>query len=171
LCAIAERNSDGSQITFTAFDPLKGRGREITRVPADPTGGGYVWDLAPDGARIALLQFFGGQLGQSPAGRKIRVISVGNQSEQEIVVKGWDNLQSADWSADGKALFVSATTPEGSALLRVDMRGNARVLWQHKGGSEPWFALAPWAVPSPDGRHLAIYDWKLSSNMWMMENF
>jgi hypothetical protein len=24
---------------------------------------------------------------------------------------------------------------------------------------------------SPDARHLAIYDWKLSSNLWMMENF
>jgi hypothetical protein len=30
---------------------------------------------------------------------------------------------------------------------------------------------APWAVPSPAGRHLAIYDWKLSANMRMMENF
>jgi len=31
--------------------------------------------------------------------------------------------------------------------------------------------LAPSALPSPDGRHLAIYDWKLSANMWMMESF
>jgi hypothetical protein len=30
---------------------------------------------------------------------------------------------------------------------------------------------APWAVPSPDGRHVAIYSWTLSANMWMMENF
>ena len=70
-------------------------------------------------------------------------------------------------------MFVFGVTPEGSALLRVDMQGNARVLWQRKGsmGMEPWFALSPWAVPSPDGRHLAIYDSKLSANMWMMENF
>jgi hypothetical protein len=71
LCAIAERSSDGKQIIFTAFDPLKGRGREITRVDVEPTGRGYIWDLSPDGTRIALLQFFGGtQLGQSPAGNK-----------------------------------------------------------------------------------------------------
>jgi hypothetical protein len=30
---------------------------------------------------------------------------------------------------------------------------------------------APWAVPSPDGRHPAIYEWSLNANMWMMENF
>jgi hypothetical protein len=51
------------------------------------------------------------------------------------------------------------------------MQGNAKVLWERKGDGEPWFALAPWAVPSPDGCRVAIYDWKLSANMWMMENF
>jgi serine/threonine protein kinase len=171
LCAIAERSSDGKQITFTAFDPLQGRGREITRVEVEPTGRGYVWDLSPDGTRIALLQYYGEQSGPLPAGKQIRVIALDSQSSQEMVVKGWDNLQSVDWAADGKALFVSGTTPEGSALLHVDLQGNARILWERKGGVEPWFALAPWAVPSPDGRHLAIYDWQLSANMWMMENF
>ena len=171
LCAIAERSSDGKQIIFTAFDPLKGRGREIIRVDVESTDRGYIWDLAPDGTRIALLQFFGEQFGQSPVGRQIRVIELDSHSSQEIVVKGWENLQSVDWAADGKAMFVSGATPEGSALLHVDLEGNAQMLWQRKGGVEPWFALAPWAVPSPDGRHLAIYDWNVSSNMWMMENF
>jgi hypothetical protein len=54
------------------------------------------------------------------------------------------------------------------------------VLRLQKGSVAPWgFNLdlamggptAPWAVPSPDGRHLAIYTWTVSSNMWMMENF
>jgi hypothetical protein len=46
----------------------------------------------------------------------------------------------------------------------VDLKGNVKLLW--KSNSERCFG-----VPSPDGRHLAIYDWKLSANMWMMENF
>ena len=61
--------------------------------------------------------------------------------------------------------------PEGSALLHVDLQGNACVLWERKEGVEPWFAFAPWTVPSPDGRHLAIYDWSLGASVWMMENF
>jgi DNA-binding winged helix-turn-helix (wHTH) protein/Tol biopolymer transport system component len=171
LCAIAERSSDGKQITFTAFDPLKGRGPEIIRVEAQPASRDYIWDLSPDGSRIALLELTGTQPAHSSAGHQIRLIPVNGRPSQKLVVKGWDNLQSVDWAADGKALFVSAATPDGSALLHVDLEGNARVLWKHKGGAEPWFALAPWAVPSPDGRHLAIYDWSLSANMWMMENF
>ena len=172
LCAIAERSSDGKRITFTAFDPLKGRGREIGRVDVDPTGGGYTWDLSPDGTRIALLQFFAVmQLGQPPAGGRIRIIPVDSPVSRDLVVRGWENLQSVDWAANGKGLFVSGVTGEGSALLHVDMQGNAKVLWKRKGGTEPWFALPPWAVPSPDGRHLAIYDWAQTSNIWMMESF
>jgi DNA-binding winged helix-turn-helix (wHTH) protein/Tol biopolymer transport system component len=170
LCAIAERRSDGTQIVFTAFDPRKGREGEIARVDVDPTDD-YIWDLSPDGTRIALLLLFGKEPGHSPAGRQIRLIPLGGQPSKEIAVKGWDNLQSVDWAADGNALFVSGATPQGSALLHVNLQGDARVLWQRKGGVEPWFALAPWAVPSPDGRHLAIYDWSLSANMWMMEDF
>jgi hypothetical protein len=30
---------------------------------------------------------------------------------------------------------------------------------------------APGGLASPDGRHLAIYDWSLSGNRWMVENF
>jgi len=64
--------------------------------------------------------------------------------------------------------------------LHVDLRGNSHVLWQQKGSIAPWNVplvhrlggpSASWAVPSPDGRHLAIYNWTLSANMWMIENF
>jgi hypothetical protein len=54
--------------------------------------------------------------------------------------------------------------------------GNAAVLWEQRGTVARWYfglggPSTPWATPSPDGRHLAIYDWKLNANMWMMENF
>jgi hypothetical protein len=94
-------------------------------------------------------------------------------------VKGWSSLQSVNWAADGKGLFTSSATRGGSALLHLDLQGNAYVLWQQKGSIAEWYApfapfggpSAPGVVPSPDGRHLAIYDWQLSANMWMMENF
>ena len=28
-----------------------------------------------------------------------------------------------------------------------------------------------YAIPSPDGHRLAMYGWKINSNMWMLENF
>jgi len=48
----------------------------------------------------------------------------------------------------------------------VDLKGNARVLWQYKGGSD-----AIWGVPSPDGRHLAIRGDATNSNVWVIEGF
>lgn len=52
LCAIAERTPDHKQLVFTAFDPEKGRGRELARCSVDPNAG-YNRDLSPDGTRIA----------------------------------------------------------------------------------------------------------------------
>ena len=84
------------------------------------------------------------------------------------------------WAADGKGFFVSSATKTGAALLHLDLRGNAHILWEQKGNIAPWNGpftqwlggpSAPWAIPSPDGRHLAIYSWSLNANMWLMENF
>ena len=172
ICVIAELTVDRKQLVFTALDPLKGRGRELARFDTDPaTDTNYVWDLSPEGTRVAVVRYSEG---------RIRIVPMDRQPPREIVVKGWKNLQSVDWAADGKALFVSSLTPVSSTLLHVDLQGNARLLLEQKGSTSPagrpWDQSlggpsASWAVPSPDGRHLAIYDWKLSANMWMMENF
>jgi len=38
-------------------------------------------------------------------------------------------------------------------------------LWEDKGG------LGTYAVPSPDGRHVAMQGFTEDANIWMMENF
>ena len=169
LCAIAERTPDHKHLIFTAFDPMFGRGRELARFDTNPTPDAeYAWDLSPDGTRIAILK-------RSEA--IIHVLSLGRQASQEIVGKGWSGLQSVDWAADGTSLFVSSVTEGGSALLRLDLKGNGQLLWAYKGTVEPGISafiggpLAPWAVPSPDGRHLAICGSSLNANIWLMENF
>jgi serine/threonine protein kinase/DNA-binding winged helix-turn-helix (wHTH) protein len=168
LCAIAEQTPDRKQLVFTSFDPVRGRVRELTRFNTDPTSGAYyVWDLSPDGTRIAILKY---------SERPIHILSVDGKPPQEIVVKGWSSLQSVNWAADGNGLFASSATRGGSALLHLDLQGNTHVLWEQKGSIAGWYSplggpSAPWVVASPDGRHLAIYDWKLSANMWTMENF
>jgi hypothetical protein len=95
----------------------------------------------------------------------------------EIAVKASPKLYSLDWSADGQGLFVSALANGGSALLHLDLTGNAQTLWYSKGGvREPGDlfysgTLAPRAVSSPDGRYLAIQSQTVNSNIWMIENF
>jgi eukaryotic-like serine/threonine-protein kinase len=169
LCAIAERTPDGKQLVFTAFDPEKGRLGELARFDSGPaTGTQYLWDLSPDGTRIAVLKYSQGV---------IDILPLNGGVFQKIEVKGWSSLLSLNWDSTGKGILASSQTKTGSVLLRICLTGEAHALWEQKGSIAPWnrpfpdFPSAPWAVPSPDGGRLAIYSWNMSSNMWMIENF
>jgi hypothetical protein len=50
-------------------------------------------------------------------------------------------------------------------LLSVDLHGKARAVLEE---SEKDLG---WAIPSPDGRHLAIWEASGSSNAWLLEGF
>jgi len=154
LCAIAERSADLKQLVFTAFDAVKGRGRELARSNVDPTTY-YHWDLSPDGTRIALLK---------QRDNRIEILSLIGGVEQEVVVKEWDFLKSVTWTANGTGLLVSSYGKRGAAMLHLDLQGNAQLLW------EPG-VVDIYGVPSPDGRHLAMRGWNVDTSLWLMENF
>lgn len=169
LCVLAELTSDRNQLVFTAFDVLSGRGQEVARFRTLPSPDAeYTWDLSPDGKRIAVLRRSEGS---------VHLLLLTGQRPQDFPVRGWSNLQSVDWAADGGSLFISAITKKGSALLRVDSQSNTHLLWKSSGIAQPSSSpfmggpSTPWAVPSPDGRHLAICTWNMNANMWLMENF
>ena len=155
LCAIAEQSEDGKPLIFIAFDALGGRGHELTRF-ATEAGAEYVWGLARDGTRIAVVK---------NGDARIHVLSLSGQAPREIVVKGWNRVVGVYWAADGKGWFVCALTQSGSVLLYVDLEGRATPLWEQKGNT------VAYGLPSPDGRRLAIVGTARSSNVWMMENF
>lgn len=155
LCAVAERSTDRQQLTFNAFDPVKGRGRELAKLLTDPKSD-YHWDLSPEGTRIALLNHREG---------RIQILFLNGRAPQVITPKGWDTLSSVNWAADGKSLFVSSYQQRGPVLLHMDLQGNTQLLWEHRGGIEVY------GVPSPDGRHIAMRAWNVESNLWLMENF
>jgi eukaryotic-like serine/threonine-protein kinase len=155
LCAISERSADRKQLAFTAFDAVKGRGSKLSEWTTEATAE-YDWALSPDGTRIAILK------NQEP---RVRILSLNGAAPQEITVKGWNALTDVAWASDGKGLFVSSFNERGSALIAMDFQGNARLLWENKGGA------GTYAVPSPDGRHLAMQGFTMEGNLWMMENF
>jgi eukaryotic-like serine/threonine-protein kinase len=161
LCVIAEESPDRKQIIFTAFDPLKGRGKELTRYDAAPAGQ-YGWALSPDGTRIAVL---------NPPEQVIHLLHLDGRAPEEIAVKNLNLGDALDWAADGKGLFIDNTTPQGMALTYLDLRGNTHQIWEQRGMRGARGILATWGIASPDGRHLAINGWSRSSNVWMLENF
>jgi Tol biopolymer transport system component len=87
-------------------------------------------------------------------------------SEREITAKGWSSLLSLDWSADGKGFYCGSVSAQASTLVYVDLKGNARALWEFKGAED-----VVWDIPSPDGRYLAMRADVTNSNVWMVEGF
>ena len=156
-CAIAEPTADRKQEIITAIDPLKGRGPELTRFDLDPTEENWDTAFSPDGSRIAATR--------TPNG-PIYILSLRGQATEQVWVKGWTNVRSVNWAANGQGLFVSSEIRGGRMLLYVDLQGNARPLWENVGASGETLAY-----PSPDGRHLAMHGHTVAGNLWMLEKF
>jgi hypothetical protein len=152
-CVVSELARD--ELVLTAFDPLQGRTREISRFRIDRHGAS--WDLSPDGSRIAFAQ-------QETGRAAIKVVQVPGGAQREIPLKGWSRLWSVAWSADGASLFASIQTARRSCLLHVTMNGEVQVLREVTGTIER-------PIASPDGRHLAFGERGYNSNAWMIENF
>jgi serine/threonine protein kinase len=155
LCVFAEQTSDGQWLAFSALDPIRGRGRELAKFATDPLGF-YHWDVSPDGKRIAILK--GGE-------NHIHVLPLGNGAVRDLTVKGWTGFNSLDWSSDGKGFFIGNLSGGSATLIYVDQGANAYPLWHQKS------TTGTWAVPSPDGRQLAILGQEFNANIWTMENF
>jgi len=153
VCVLSQQQGDS--LNFSRFDPLLGDPHPLRSVK----GGGFDnWSLSPDGAWLALVD--------ANTGGHIRLLPVAGGAEHPLDVKNWSSFVSVDWAADSKALFVSSN-PSGreSTLLYVSLQGVVRPLWKVK-------TYGPsWAIPSRDGRHLAIAAPSVEVNAWMVEHF
>jgi hypothetical protein len=159
LCVVSEESQDGKKVTFTAFDPLRGRGKVLRTIQKDPTDD-FSDRVSPDGSTLAISK-------HGEAEIHIRLLSLTGGADREIAVKSWPKLAQygLHWSIDGRAFYVGSVSLQASTLLHADLKGNARVLWQFKG------ARRTYGVPSPDGRYLAILGSVYNSNVWMLEGF
>ena len=160
LCVVFEADQDEKQLMLTAFDPLQGRGKVLRTFEKDRSAIYPLTQLSPDGSTFAVPRTGGPEI-------SIRLLSLAGGSDREVTVKGWQTLSSLAWSSDGKGLYCGSASPQGSALLYVDLNGNARPLWQSKGVGGPIGG-----IPSPDGRYLAIQSYAPATrNVWMVEGF
>ncbi len=116
------------------------------------------WSLSPDGSQRAVI----------PEGVNegtIQFRSTSSDETHDLVVKGWSGLSNVDWSVDGKSLLLAwHNRDRESALLKVALDGKVSVLLR----SRNFIASA---IPSPDGRLLAISEVSLAKNAWQIENF
>jgi eukaryotic-like serine/threonine-protein kinase len=158
-CVLVETARDFTQKVFTSLDPVHGRSRELFRIRglrSGQIGGGQV---SPNGSAIAMFE-------NGPRGGTVRIVSLAGKTEQEIKLPGWRDLDSLHWASDGNSLFLSQSEPSGSTLLCVNRAGGVESLWSQTGTGD-----AGGAIPSPDGRYLAIPGETTNRNVWLLENF
>jgi Tol biopolymer transport system component/DNA-binding winged helix-turn-helix (wHTH) protein len=119
----------------------------------------FNWSLSPDGSERAIILYGSSQ-------DKIQLRSTSTGQVRDLVVKGWGGLIGINWFPDGKRLLVSWHNFEQvSALLSVTLDSKATVLLKSS-NPEIWHA-----VPSPNGRLLAIAEAGGPKNVWQIENF
>jgi len=135
------------------FDVRSGKSTAPSQIDPDCN-----WSLSPDGSQRAIVA-------KGPDEGTIRLRSTSTGKTRDLVVKGWNGLKNIDWAADGKRLLVSWGNHErDSALLSVTLDGRASVLLRSNN-----YIL--YAIPSPDGRSLAIAEGSGTRNVWLIENF
>jgi serine/threonine protein kinase/Tol biopolymer transport system component len=149
--------TEGSDIVLYRLDPMRGKGPQLGKFESAGWPGG-VWDVAPDGLRVA----FATKNGQ------IRIMSLQNRALAEPISPGpgCQTPQSIAWAADGKGVFATCMSPASLNLIYVSVTGTVSTLLEN-GHRQAVFN----PQPSPDGKYLAYSTQTWDSNVWVLENF
>ena len=149
-------------LVFQEFDARtgakKGTAKKLPGIQ-EPEWQYYNWSLSPDGRTLALAKKM-----RASTEAEIRLVPTRGGAERVLRVKDWGRLATIDWAADGKSFWASAVRHgETTALINIDLQGRAKPVLQE---SKPYVG---WAIPSQDGKHLAIWEATGGSNAWMLE--
>lgn len=157
---ILSRFASGKERFFT-FDPEEGLGAEIPKAEINSSYSlDFNWTLSPDGQLLAMARR---AMEDQPV---VRLLPLGDAVERTIPVPGYAGIGSLDWAADGKSVWATGYNNTGEkALVNIALNGKIRPVLEEN------VMTLGWAIPSPDGKHLALWKANGSSNVWMLENF
>jgi hypothetical protein len=153
-------------VKFSTFDPVTGSSAEIPEARATTLVFIFInWSLSPDGKYLATGENFATQ-------PRIRIFSISDHTSRLVPLAGWAEIGGIDWAANGKSVWVGATRNTSTfgrldiwALLKLDLDGTINTVLEN---STVRFSGA---IPSPDGRRLALFGETDPSNVWLLENF
>ena len=84
LCILAEGGA--TQVSFTSFDPIRGKQASVGHADV---AGPSVWDLAPDGSKLAMAEL--------NRADRIRILTLPGGSAQVLNVSGFRQISSIGW--------------------------------------------------------------------------
>jgi Tol biopolymer transport system component len=158
LCLFSRNETHA--IRFFQFDAVTGAKHELTQ-SARTSELKFNWTLSSDGSMLALAPWREGQ----NAG-ELQIFSLASGEQRTLSLPGWTQISSIDWAADSRNIWASACEPSGTrALILVDLRGRVRTML------EDAQKQMGWAIPAPDGRHVALWQASGNSNAWMLQGF
>lgn len=147
-------------LEFYEFDSESGKTNLKFKI-SDPEWSLYNWTLSPDGTQMALAKKLRAQ-----DEAEIEIMSLRGGSTRKIALREWRSIHSIDWAADGKSIWTCASPREGEeVIVNVDLQGHVKPAVKEP---SPYIG---WAIPSQDGKRLAIWEASGASNVWMLENF
>lgn len=147
------RTVENRQYVYSELDPLRGRGRELARIAWTPSILGD-WALSADGSDVAIPN-------HDPRQAQILLISLDTPSTRELAMPILGGLLGLVADRKGDGWFASARASQGVKLLHIGRDGRFQVLKE--------CPIATWAIPSPDGRHVAFVDQALFANIWKVD--
>jgi Tol biopolymer transport system component len=154
LCVFSQ--SLPTAVRFVIFDPVSGAKTELTRIEG-PEGYKYNWSLSPDGSTIATAVWRSNQ---------IQFLSTTKGPTKSLVVKGQFGILALDWAADGRSWWASSSMATGAEMLvNIDLRGEIRPMLEDVDKD------VGWAIPSPDGHRVALWEASGSANAWSLQGF
>jgi DNA-binding winged helix-turn-helix (wHTH) protein/Tol biopolymer transport system component len=146
-------------LEFYEFDAENGNSSLMFKI-GDPEWQLYNWTLSPNGELLALAKKLRAQ-----DEAELQILPVHGGSTRRIGVKDWRSINTIDWAADGKSIWASASPRAGEDLLvNIDLQGHVKLAMRGNNN-------VGWAIPSQDGKRLAIWEASGASNVWMLEGF
>lgn len=146
----------GSTLTFSSFDPLKGKGESRGKIDID-LHWGHGWAVSPDGKQIAVVDHSHRDT--------IEILSLANLTWHDLRVdSGWGDFLEIAWQPGAKGFFVVSFQPQNYSLFHVSPSGKAQLLFRNK-----FYQVLGGPVPSPDGKYLAFNGHTTDGNVWLFE--
>jgi WD40 repeat protein len=152
-CVVREQSGD--RVSFFHFDLVSGKRQQIDTFRASEFGRDIHWSVAPSGKSLAILR--------NGEGRAcILVLTLKDGNRNEVIGNGMRNIESLDWDAQESGWYASRPSGYGMDLIFISLDGHEQLIRRQTRN------FVTWAVPSPDGRHLAILEWTASAKAYLL---